>query len=49
METSGNNVNKTDLIQTMLKDEKVEFPDSNSYLTFPQMPEQKKKKIKANL
>ena len=34
METSVNNVTETDLIQTILKDEKVEFPDDNSHLMF---------------
>ena len=43
METSLNNVTETDLIQTILKDEKVEFPDDNSHLAFPQMPEEMKK------
>ena len=46
METTVNNVTKTDLIQTMLKDEKV--PDDNSHLTFPQTPEEIKKEKEEN-
>ena len=49
METSVNNVTETDLIQTILKDEKVEFPDDNSRLAFPQMPEEMKKIMRRKL
>ena len=43
METSTNNVTETDLVQTILKDEKPLLPDDNSHLTFPQTPEEIKK------
>ena len=43
-ETYVNNVTETDLIQTTLNDEKIEFPVDNSYLTFPQTPEEIKKR-----
>lgn len=46
METSTNNVTETDLVETILKDEKPTFPDSSSHLDFPQTPEEIKKKRK---
>ena len=49
METCTNNVTETDLAQTILKDEKPTFPDNNSYLTFPQTPEEMKKEEEQNL
>ena len=52
METSTNNVTETDLVETILKEEKPTFPDNNSHLYFPQTPEEikkKRKKIKINL
>ena len=47
IETSTN-VTETDLVQTILKDEKATFPDDNSQLSFPQTPEEIKKKEKEN-
>ena len=48
MEISTNNVTETDLVQTLLKDEKPTFPDNNSHLTFPQTPEEIKKEEEEN-
>ena len=48
MEISTNNVTETDLVQTILKDEKPTFPDNNSHLTFPQTPEEIKKEEEEN-
>ena len=45
IETSTN-VTETDLVQTILKDEKATFPDDNSQLPFPQTPEEIKKEEK---
>ena len=40
---ASTNVTETNLVQTILKDEKPIFPDDNSHLTFPQIPEEIKK------
>ena len=49
METFVSKFTETDSIETMLKNEKFEFPDNNSHLVFPQTPkEKKKKKIKTD-
>ena len=48
LEASTNNVTETDLVQTILKDEKPTFSDDNSHLTFPQTPEEIKKEEEEN-
>ena len=48
METPTNNVTETDLVQTILKDEKPTFHDNNSHPTFPQTPEETKKEEEEN-
>ena len=41
METSVSKFTETDLIETMLKNEKFEFADNDSHLVFPQTPKEK--------
>lgn len=44
METFVSKFTETDSIETMLKNEKFEFPDNNSHLVFPQTPKEKKRR-----
>ena len=48
METSTDDITETDLVETILKDEKPTFPVDNSHLTFPQTPEEIKKEEEEN-
>ena len=42
------NVNESDIIQAILKNEKIEIPEDDKYQTFPQTPEEIKKEEDEN-
>ena len=47
-EPSMNNVVESDIIQAILKDDKIEIPEDDKYQTFPQTPEEIKKEEDEN-